>query len=108
MRRAQDRKGVDLSAIHEFSKNEAGFNGLADTHVIRDQEAGQVDSKRHEQRHELIGPGLKSELRGGAEGPSTTSKRQTERVGEKSGFRLDGEGRIVGEVEASVLDGFCL
>ena len=55
VRRAQNRQAGDLAAVHQFAHDETGFDGLAYTHVVCDQQAHRAQPQRHQQRHQLVG-----------------------------------------------------
>lgn len=48
VRRAEDGQAGDFAAIHEFACNQTGFNGLADTHVVGDQQTHRGQAQRHQ------------------------------------------------------------
>ena len=46
--RTHDGEAVDLAAIDHLAGDEAGFDGLADADVIRDEETYRVELERHQ------------------------------------------------------------
>ena len=57
-RRAENHRSVHLASVHELPEDETRFHGLADAHIVRDQEAHGIQAQRHHQRHELVGSGI--------------------------------------------------
>ena len=68
MRRAEHRDPADLAAVEQLAGNEARLDGLADAHVVGDEQAHRVELQGHHQRHELVGPGLDGDASEAAEG----------------------------------------
>ena len=94
----------DLAAVHQFTKDEARLDCLTDPDIIGDQKTGHLQAKRHQQGHELIGPGFEGELRGGPEGTRTAAQCQTHRVREQCRFRLNCCGGVGRQIETGRLD----
>ena len=49
---------VDVAAVEQLARDQAGLDGLADADVVCDQQAHRIELERHQQRHELIGARL--------------------------------------------------
>ena len=79
-RRAEHRGPAHLPAVQELSEDQAGLNGLADAHVVRDEEAHRVQAQGHEKRHELVRPRLHADARKGTEGPGAGAVGQAHGV----------------------------
>ena len=60
--RAQDRHTRYLAPVDQLARYQTGFDGLADTHIISDQNAHRLKLERHEQGHELVGPRFNSDI----------------------------------------------
>ena len=67
---------VDFAAVKQFAEDEPGFDRLADANIVGDQQANDRKPQRHENRHQLVSPGLYSDARGRAEGPCPSAQRQ--------------------------------
>ena len=75
MRRAEDRETIRLAAIDQLAQDETTFDRLADTDIVGDEQSDDGKPQRHQQRHELIGPRLEAQARGGPERPRTAPER---------------------------------
>ena len=51
---AEDTKSRDFTAIQHLACDQARFDCLADTNIIRNKQAYRIELKRHEQWHKLI------------------------------------------------------
>ncbi|MNZ26331.1 hypothetical protein D3C78_435190 [compost metagenome] len=58
VRRAKHGEALDLTPVEHFPGDQPGLDGLADTHVVGDQQADHLVLQGHQQRHQLIGTGL--------------------------------------------------
>lgn len=102
VRRTQDGEAGDVAAIEELARDESGLDGLADANVVGDEQTHHVELERHQQRDELVGPGLDGDLSRGPEGPGAAAEREQEGVAEEGrravtrGLlqRRRGEGRL--------------
>ena len=52
----QDAEPLDLAAIEQLARDEQRLDGLADAHVVGDQEADWVQAQRHQERDKLVNP----------------------------------------------------
>ena len=80
VRRAEHRDPADLAAIEQLARDEARLDGLADAHVVGDEQAHRVEPEGHHQRHELVGPGLDGDAAEAAERAGGGAGRETRRV----------------------------
>ena len=71
---AEHGKGLDFTTIEQFACDETCFHGLADAHVIGDEQPDGIEPQGHQQRHELIRPRF--------DGNATET---TERAGRRAG-----------------------
>ena len=67
VRRTEHGHALDLAPVQQLAGNQAGLNGLADTHVVGDQQADDFMLERHQQGHQLIGARLHIDATQGAE-----------------------------------------
>lgn len=104
VRRAQDAEALDLAAVEEFAKDEAGLDGLADADVVGDQQANHGQAHRHQQRYELIGSRLEADARRRAERARAPPQRQAERLRQKAGALLRAAHVDLGRSEVRGLD----
>ncbi|MCX6354170.1 MAG: hypothetical protein NTZ78_04605 [Candidatus Aureabacteria bacterium] len=58
MRRTENGQPVDLTTIQEFTGNQGGLDGFADTHVIGYEEPDRIKPQRHHERDKLVRPRL--------------------------------------------------
>jgi hypothetical protein len=58
MGRAEHGETVDFATIEKLSRNQQGLDSLPDADIVSNQKPHRVESKRHEQRHQLIGARL--------------------------------------------------
>ena len=93
MRRAKHGERIDLAPIHQLAQDQAGLDRLADADVVGDEQPRHRQAKRHQQGDELVGPRLEGELRRRAERACAAAQRQTHRVRQQRGLRLDGRER---------------
>ena len=84
-RRAKYGQTLDLPAFKEFSGDQAGFDILANTHVIGNEDAHRIEPERHEKRHQLIGPWFDSDGGEGAKGPRARPEPETHCVAQQPG-----------------------
>jgi hypothetical protein len=57
IRGAEDGESAGVTPVEEFPGDESAFDGFADAHVVRDEEACRGKAERHEERDKLIRPG---------------------------------------------------
>ena len=68
VRGADDREAPDLPPLQQFPRDEEGFDGLADAHVVCEQEPDSPALlERHDERDHLVASGAESELRRAAD-----------------------------------------
>ena len=53
---AQDADAAHRPPVQQLTGDHGRFDGLADSHIIGDQQAHRILAQGHDQRHELIGP----------------------------------------------------
>ena len=80
VRRAEYRDPVDLAAIEQLARDEARLDGLADAHVVGDEQTHGVELEGHHQGHELVGPGLDGDAAEAAERAGRGAGREACRV----------------------------
>jgi hypothetical protein len=102
--RAENGEGIDLATVHEFTQDEASFDGFPDTDIIGDEDAWHWEAQGHQERDELIDARLERKLSGGAERPCTTAEGKAHGIRKQSCFRLHGDSGIRWKVEAGGLD----
>ncbi|MNF71527.1 hypothetical protein D3C84_534780 [compost metagenome] len=78
VRRAEDGQAGDFATIHQFAGDQAGLDGLADTHVVGNQQAHGGQAQRHQQRHELVAARLHGNVAEGAERAGSGAQGQTQ------------------------------
>ena len=86
-RRAEHRHAVDLAAIEQLSCDQAGFDGLADAHVVGNQHAHRIELQGHHEGNKLVGPGLDGDAPEAAKRPGGRPGREPSRVAEQSAGR---------------------
>ena len=79
-RRTKDASPLDFAAVQQFAKDESGLDGLADAHVIGDQQAHRPLLERHHQGDELIGPRGERQIAEGAKRPRPGPQRKPQGV----------------------------
>ena len=80
MRRADDGQPFDLAPVEQFAGNQPRFDGLADAHIIGNQQPDDVLAQGHEQRHELIRPRLDGQVAEAAERASPGAEPEPQGV----------------------------
>jgi hypothetical protein len=84
--------------------DEERLDGLADADVVGDEKSHRIEAKGHDERHELVGAGLKAESRERSEGTCCVSGGKPSGVSKKSaGVGVAALGRI-GRAELGGLD----
>ena len=78
--RAQHGHALDFAAVQHFAGNQAALDGLADTHVVGNQQAYGALLHRHQQWHQLVGPGLHRDVAEAAERASATAQLELQGV----------------------------
>nr|MBK7069162.1 hypothetical protein [Deltaproteobacteria bacterium] len=96
LRRAEHGEAIDLAAGHELGGDEQGLDGLADAHVVGDEQAHRVEPQRHEERDELVGARLDADAREGAKRPRAGAEPDADGVAEQRA------GAVVAEVARGV------
>lgn len=76
MRRTQHTEALDLPAIPQLARDEAGLDGLADADIISDEHAHRIEAHGEEQGDELVGAGLDGDAGEGLEGASGAAQRE--------------------------------
>ena len=94
VRRAKHADSLDLAAVEQFPGDQQGFDGLADAHVVGDENAYRVQPKRHEHRYELVNAGPDGYAAERAERRGPFAERQARGLPEQMG--AGGIGEIVG------------
>ena len=79
------------AAIEQFPGDHARLDGLADAHVVGDQESHRIEAQSHDQRHELVGTRRNRNAAEGTERGCTGAK--TEAGGVEQGHHA---GRVTG------------
>ena len=87
VRRAEHGQALDLAAVQQLAGDQAGFDGLADAHIVGDQQADRVELERHQQRHELVGPRLDANPGKRAERPGAGAEAQAHGVAQQAAER---------------------
>jgi hypothetical protein len=72
--RTEHGGAINFAAIIKFTQDQAGLNRLSDSHIISNQEANDIELKRHQQRHELIGSRLETNAANATEWTGATSQ----------------------------------
>ena len=80
MGRTQDAEPGDFAAIEHFARDQTGFDGFADAHVVRDEQPDRVQLQRHEERHELIRARLHGETAEGPKRAGTGAEAEAHRI----------------------------
>src|SRR6185312_12448095 len=78
--RTQHCHPFDLAAIQELASDQAGLDGLADTHIVSDQQAHWIKAQSHQQWHQLIGPRLDRQVAEATEWASATTQGHTQGI----------------------------
>jgi hypothetical protein len=78
VRRTKNRKRVELASVHKFAQNQPGLDGLADANIVGDEQAGDGKTQCHQQRHQLVDPGIKTDLGGRAERSGTAAQGEAQ------------------------------
>ena len=92
MRRAKDGQASRLAAVEQFLRHQARFDGLADAHVVGDQQPYGVELQGHQQRHKLVGPRFAGDLGEAAKRAGTGTET------EANGIAKQTAGLIVAEL----------
>ena len=71
-------------SIEKFPGCKACLYGLANAHVIGNEKAHRVQLEGHKQRHELVGPGIYTDLGKGTKRAAACSKSQTDGIPQKT------------------------
>ena len=95
-----------LAAVEQLAGDQAGLDGLADADVVGDQQPHRVQLQRHQERHELVRPGLDGELGERAERAGARAEAQPHGVAQQPARREVAELGRIGKVEAGRLDRF--
>jgi hypothetical protein len=104
VRRADHGQTLHLAPVQQLARDEARLDGLADADVVGDQQSHGILAQRHQQRHQLVSPGLDPQMAEAAKRAGPGAKLQAQGVahGEArdlgAGFagigrREDGRGR---------------
>ena len=83
VRRAEHRDPANLAAVEQLARDEARLDGLADAHVVGDEQAHRVEPEGHHQRHELVGPGLDGDAAEATEGAGGGAGREARGVAQQ-------------------------
>ena len=71
---------LNFAPVQQLTRNQTGFNGLADAHIISDQQADGIEPERQQQRHKLVRARLNGDARKGTKRPGAGTKAQPHRV----------------------------
>ena len=78
--RAEHSKPTYLATVEKFPGNEGCLDGLANAHIVGDEQAHWVELERHHQRHELIRTRFGSDTTEAAERAGRRTRRQAGRI----------------------------
>jgi len=70
---AYDSKPTGYTSVQQLPGNHRSLDGLADAHVIGNEEPNRVHAEGHDEGNELIGSGVDGEAADGAERSGPTS-----------------------------------
>ena len=107
-RAAQHRQAGRVALLQQLGGGQAGLDGLADAHVVGDQQPDRLLPQRHQERDQLVGAGLHGEPgqrpeRPGA-GPETDPQCRAQQPGAYRGAHVAGVGGLEGR-RADLLQG---
>ena len=85
MRRAEYGQALGVSLGHELRRDQSGFDGLADAHVVSDEKTHWVEAQRHQQRHELVGPRVAADPGHRPERPCARPEPEPQSVAQQAG-----------------------
>ena len=84
LRRAEHGQRARLRRGRAVRGRSAGFDGLADAHVIGDQQAHRIELERHQQRHELVRARLDGDTGKRAERPGAGAEAEAHRIAQQA------------------------
>jgi len=105
-RRTEHGQALGLAAIKKLAGDEAGFDGLADAYVVRDEQANDVLAHGHQQGNELIRARLDCELGEGSEGTAAGTEAEADGVAKHATGSVVAEQVWPGRRKRGGLDGF--
>ena len=100
VRRTDDGKPFDFPAVEKFPDDQAGFYGLADADVVRDQETYGVQPECQKQRRELIRSRDEVDVAETSERSRSRPQLQKESVSQEQGGLLRARFVRIGQVES--------
>jgi hypothetical protein len=83
MRGAENANPVDLSPVEKLAGDETRLNALSDAHIVCDEKSDGVELQGHEQRHDLVRPGLARETAEGTERACAGTKSEPNGVAQQ-------------------------
>jgi len=98
-RRAKHRQALNFAAVKQLTRHQSGLNGLANTDIIRNQQAHRVQFEGHQQRHQLIGARLKAQPGKRAERPGAGAKAQPHSIPQQPGGAVIAYLNRVGQIK---------
>lgn len=81
--RTQHANSLNHAAVEEFAGNQRGFDGLANAHIVGNQQSNWVEPQRHDQWHELIRTRAHGQASHRPERASTAAQSKTGRIVQK-------------------------
>ncbi|MDT4830407.1 hypothetical protein FQZ97_638700 [compost metagenome] len=103
--RAEDGQAGDFATVHQFAGDQAGFDGLADTHVIGNQQAHRGQAQGHQQRHKLVAARLDSDVAEGAKRAGAGAQGQAQGIAQQQRGGVVAGACGIGPVEGGRFDG---
>src|ERR1039458_6371264 len=104
--RTQDREASDFAAVEQLTGDKTGFHCLADAHIVGNQQAHRVQLESHQQRYELVGPGIDSKAGERTEWARARAEAQANGVAQQPAGSMVADLRRIRKVEACRLDWF--
>ncbi len=105
-RRAEHRHTAYLATVEQLAGDETGFDRLADSYVVGDQQAHRVELQGHQQGHELVGPGLDGDAPEAAKRPGGGAGREARRIAQQAACGEVAQVCAAGQPERGRLDRF--
>jgi len=103
--RAQHDAAFDLAAVEHLAEDEGGFDGLADSDVVGDEQAHGVELERHEQRDKLVGPRFDGDLAEAPEGTRAPARGEQQRIAQEERRVVAAGSLRIGQREAGLPHG---
>jgi hypothetical protein len=102
--RAEHAGPADDATVEQLARDHAGLDGLADAHVVGDQQPHRLEAQGHDQRYELVRPGSDRDVPKGAERRRARAQAQSCGIEQKARCCGIGDRAWVGARERSRLD----